>query len=222
MDCERRFQKFLNLSCIEILKPVMVIEKFEYKSEKILEDILKRERNIVDLIAEMKNLVSIAIETGFSAMITQDRKLVERTREMEEEIDIRQYEIETECMLATKDPEEALELTSVIKLSSVLEEISNAIGDLLASLSRGIPVHPKILDGLKNSMGIVNYIEVGKRSKCIGKSIAELSDGVDVIGLKRDSIWTHLPKKTEAIMAGDMVVVSGKADAVAAVCRSMK
>jgi len=189
---------------------VIRIHRSEYQSEDILADMLKKEKNIVDLIVEMKNMVNLAIALGFSALLMQDKKLVKKIHELEEEIDLRQYEIEAECMLASKTPKEALELTSVIRLSSAMEDISNAIKELIDSLSRGIPIHPTILKGLKHSMEIADYKEIGKSSKAVGKTIGEFAqDKVTVIGLKRGDNWLYLPHRDELIKAKDVLIVSG-------------
>jgi uncharacterized protein with PhoU and TrkA domain len=194
---------------------VVRIPKSEYKSEKILEDILEKEKNVVDLIVEMKNMVNLAIALGFSALIMKDEKLVDKIHELEEEIDIRQYEIEAECMLATKSPKDALELTSVLRLSSAMEDISNAIKELIDSLSRGIPIHPTILKGLKDSIEVADYAEIRKNSKSVGKTIEEYTGGVvNVIGLKRNEKWMYLPEKDQTISPGDVVIISGSRKSV--------
>ncbi|MCD6496507.1 MAG: hypothetical protein J7K54_04520 [Candidatus Aenigmarchaeota archaeon] len=189
----------------------MTIPKSEYKSEKILEDILEKDKNVVDLIVEMKNMVNLAIALGFSALIIKDKKIVDKIHELEEEIDVRQYEIEAECMLATKTPKDALELTSVLRLSSAMEDISNAIKELIDSVSRGIPIHPTILRGLKDSVEVADYVEVKKRSKVVGKTLAEFTDGkVSVLGLKRNEKWSYLPDKNDVISPGDVLILSGR------------
>jgi uncharacterized protein with PhoU and TrkA domain len=199
---------------------VVTIPKSEYKSEKILEDILEKEKNVVDLIVEMKNMVNLAIALGFSALLMKDSKLVDKIHELEEEIDIRQYEIEAECMLATKTPKDALELTSVMRLSSAMEDISNAIKELIDSVSRGIPIHPTILKGLKDSIEVADYLEVKKRSKAVGKTIDEFVEGhVNVIGLKRNDKWSYLPEREMTISPGDVLIVSGSRKSVASVVK---
>ncbi len=201
---------------IKNIKVVIQIPKSEYQSEEILEDLLKKGKNVVDLIVEMKNMVNLAIALGFSALLMQDKNLVKKIHELEEEIDLRQYEIEAECMLASKTPKDALELTSVIRLSSAMEDISDAIKELIDSLSRGIPIHPTILKGLKDSMEVADYLEVKKKSKSIGKTLEEFTEGkVEIIGLKRDDKWVYLPSREEVIRQGDVVIISGRRKLVA-------
>ncbi len=195
---------------------VIRIPKSEYQSEQILEDLLKKGKNVVDLIVEMKNMVNLAIALGFSALLMQDKNLVKKIHELEEEIDLRQYEIEAECMLASKTPKDALELTSVIRLSSAMEDISDAIKELIDSLSRGIPIHPTILKGLKDSMEVADYLEIKKSSKTVGKTLEDFTEGKgDIIGLRRDGKWDYLPNREEVIKPGDVLIISGRRRMVA-------
>ena len=195
---------------------VIRIPKSEYQSDEILRDLTKKGKNVVDLIVEMKNMVNLAIALGFSALLMQDKKLVKKIHELEEEIDLRQYEIEAECMLASKTPKDALELTSVIRLSSAMEDISNAIKELIDSLSRGIPIHPTILKGLKDSMEVADYVEIKKSSKAVGKTMEDFTEGkVEVIGLRRDDTWSYLPNREAVIKVGDVIIVSGRRRSVA-------
>jgi len=195
---------------------VIRIPKSEYQSEQILEDLLKKGKNVVDLIVEMKNMVNLAIALGFSALLMQDKNLVKKIHELEEEIDLRQYEIEAECMLASKTPKDALELTSVIRLSSAMEDISDAIKELIDSLSRGIPIHPTILKGLKDSMEVADYLEIKKSSKAVGKTLEDFTEGKgDIIGLRRDDKWDYLPNREEVIKPGDVLIISGRRRMVA-------
>jgi len=129
---------------------------------------------------------------------------------------LRQYEIEAECMLASKTPKDALELTSVIRLSSAMEDISDAIKELIDSLSRGIPIHPTILKGLKDSMEVADYLEIKKSSKTVGKTLEDFTEGKgDIIGLRRDGKWDYLPNREEVIKPGDVLIISGRRRMVA-------
>ncbi len=177
--------------------------------KEILKDILEKRRNVIDLIVEMKDLTGLAIDLGFSALLLQDKKLAEKVKDLEEQITIRQYEIETECMLAASDPEEALGLTSVIRVASVISDILNALRELTDIVMRGIPIHPAISEGFKAAAHTIEYAKASKNSKLIDKNIEQITkNGIDVIGLKRNDVWYYLPKPEEKIKAGDELIIS--------------
>ncbi len=155
----------------------------------------------------MKDLTGLAIDLGFSALLLQDKKLAEKVKDLEEQITIKQYEIETKCMLAASEPEEALGLTSVIRVSSAIGNILNALRELTDIIIRGIPIHPAISEGFKAAAHAIKYVKVGK--SLVNKNIKEITkDGIDVIGLKRNDVWSYLPSPEEKIKSGDELIVS--------------
>lgn len=181
-----------------------------HKKKEIIEDILDKRRNVIDLIVEMKNLSGLAIDLGFSALLLQDKKLAEKVEQLADEMDTKQYEIQTECMLAASNPEEALGLTSVIRVASAVADISNAVNSLTDIILRGIPIHPTVSEALKTAASNVDYVKINKKSELNGKSIEEIvKHGVDILGLKRDDVWSYQPKTEERVKAEDMLIISG-------------
>ena len=193
-----------------------------HKKKEILDDILKKKRNI-DLIVEMKNLSGLATDLGFSALLLQDRKLAEKVKELQEEMDTKQYEIETECMLVAKNPEEALGLTSVMRVASAVAGFSGAVGELVDSVLRGIPPHPTVREALKSATDTIDQITVSRSSKIAGKTIEDVTKNlVDVVGLKREDSWIYQPKSDERVRAEDVLVLSGSKRKINEVTKDMR
>ena len=181
-----------------------------HKKKEIIEDILGKRRNVIDLIVEMKNLSGLAIDLGFSALLLQDKKLAEKVKQLAGEMDTKQYEIQTECMLAASNPQEALGLTSVIRVASAVADISNAVNSLTDIILRGIPIHPTVSEALKTAAMNVDYIKVKKKTEIDGKSIEEIIKyGIEILGLKREDVWSYQPKMEERVRAEDMLIISG-------------
>lgn len=177
--------------------------------KEILKDILEKRRNVIDLIVEIKDLAGLAIDLGFSALLLQDKKLAEKVKDLEEQMTIKQYEIETECMLAASEPEEALGLTSVIRVASAIGDILNALRELTDIIIRGIPIHPAISEGFKAAAHAIEYVKITKNSKLAGKNIEHATkEGADVIGLRRNDTWSYLPAPEEKIKTGDELIIS--------------
>lgn len=183
------------------------------KKREILKELVNSDKSIIDLIVEMKDLASLAIDLGFSALLLQDKKLAEKTVELEEEMDLRQYQIQAKCMMAASSPKESIGLVSVLRMASAVEDISNAVKELTDIILKGIPPHPIIAEALKSASRGVDYIKVRKDSKIVGKTMKEVTAGkATVIGLKRNEVWEYLPKVETRIEGGDTVVVSGKTE----------
>lgn len=194
-----------------------------HKKSEILKDVLEKRRNVIDLIVEMKNLAGLAIDLGFSALLLQDKKLAEKITELKEQMDIKQYEIETECMLAASNVEQALGLTSVMRVSSAVADISDAVNEIIDSILRGIPPHPTIKEALKAAADTIDYVNIKKDSKMVGKTLDEATKGlVDVIGLKREEVWSYQPGGDERIKAKDTLIISGGKRRVGEVIKELK
>jgi uncharacterized protein with PhoU and TrkA domain len=181
-----------------------------HKKKEIMKDILENRSNVIDLIVEMKNLSGLAIDLGFSALLLQDKKLAEKVKQLAEEMDIKQYEIQTECMLAASNPQEALGLTSVIRVASAVADISNAVNSLTDIILRGMPLHPTVSEALKTAASNVDYIKINKRSQINNRPLEEIiKHGVDILGLKRNDLWSYQPKMEEKIRSEDMLIITG-------------
>lgn len=181
-----------------------------FKKKEILKDVIEGRRNVIDLIVEMKDLAGLAVDLGFSALLLQDKKLAEKITELKEEMDMKQYEIEIECMLAASNIEQALGLTSVMRVASAVAAISDAVNEIVDGVLRGIPPHPTIKEALKAAAKTIDYVNIKKDSKTVGKTIQEVTKGlVDVIGLKREDVWSYQPGGDERIKAKDVLIISG-------------
>jgi uncharacterized protein with PhoU and TrkA domain len=177
--------------------------------KEIMKDLVGKKRNVIDLIIEMKDLTGLAIDLGFSALLLQDKKLAEKVKELEEQITIKQYEIETKCMLAASEPEEALGLTSVIRVAAAIGDIVNALRELTDVITRGIPIHPAISEGFKAAAHAIEHVRVGRNPKFVNKEIKDvIKDGADIIGLRRNDVWSYLPSPEEKVRAGDELIIS--------------
>lgn len=181
-----------------------------FKKKEIIRDVIEKRRNVIDLIVEMKDLAGLAVDLGFSALLLQDKKLAEKILELREQMEIKQYEIEMECMLAASNVEQALGLTSVMRVASAVSDISDAVNEITDGVLRGIPPHPTIKEALKAAAKTIDYVNIRKGSKTAGKTINEVTkELVDVIGLKRDDVWSYQPGGEERIKAKDILIISG-------------
>ena len=57
---------------------------------------------------------------------------------------------------------------------------------------------------------LVDYVNIRKDSKTVGKTTQDVTKGlVDVIGLKREDVWSYQPGGDERIKAKDVLIISG-------------
>ncbi len=88
---------------------------------------------------------------------------------------------------------------------------------------QGIKPHPIIAEALRSAAETVDYINVGKKNRIVGKSIKEITKGnISVIGLKRYDNWIHQPDGTTRIEPNDVLIFSGKKSNVHSVIKEIK
>lgn len=190
----------------------MAIDEKDEKNieKKIKKSILDDDTNIIDLTVEMKDLAALIVDLGFSALLLQDRKLAEKIRKLEEDMNLKLYKMQVLCMLAANNKQDALGLVPVIKMAEAAESVTNSIRELTDTILQGIKPHPIIREALKAASETVDYINVGKKS-IVGKTLKEITKGnINVIGLKRDDNWVHQPDRSTKIQSNDILIFSGK------------
>jgi len=176
----------------------------------IYSEVLNKRKSVIDLITEMKSLSGLAIDLGFTALLMQDRKLAARVKELAQEMKVKEYQIQVECMLAAENPKDALSLTSVVNVASAVMTIMEGVNLLLSGIYTGMPLHPAISDALKKAANDINYMAVSKSSGINGKTLEEIMGlGVDILAMKRSDVWTYQPLMKERLQPDDIIVVSG-------------
>jgi len=189
----------------------------------IKKSILDDDTNIIDLMVEMKNLAGLVVDLGFSAMLLQDRKLAERIKKLEEDMNLKLYKLETLCMLAANNKKDALGLVPVIKMAAAAEVISNGISELTDTILQGIKPHPIIGEALKSATETVDYFNVPKKSAIVGKRVKEIMRGsITIIGLKRNDNWIHQPEVTTVIEPNDTLIFSGRKSQLSVLLKEIK
>ncbi|HDD45854.1 MAG TPA: hypothetical protein ENG42_00110 [Candidatus Aenigmarchaeota archaeon] len=180
----------------------------------IVEDLLERRKNVVDILKEMKALALVSIYTAFAALLTEDKELAKRVIKMSNELDVLQYQLEIEAMLAASNPRGAINLTGILRVGSGIEDISNSVKELVDPVLRDIPVEKSIVDAFRE-LGIIKILDTRKIRDIVGKKVKEIEQmGARVIGIKFKGEWLYPIDLDEKIREGCIVVVSGNKNAL--------
>jgi uncharacterized protein with PhoU and TrkA domain len=195
----------------------MVEEDIEL--DEIAEDALQKKRNVKDILVEMKDTSELMIDLAYSALLTNSTDIAEEVEELEELMDNLQYEIGILCMLAARTPEEAADLSGILHVASAAEKVSDAAGDIVDVVLRGVGDHPIYKSLLDEAEEQVVKVSVKTESKLAGKTLGEYrlltETGCFVRAIKRDGRWIYNPKKNTTVKVGDMLVVIGNRVSVA-------
>ncbi len=174
----------------------------------IIKEIGKKDLNVLTIIKKMKDLSSLALDLSFAAVTTGDKGLAKKAKELEEEIDILQYQLEIEVMLATRNMDQAKNFVAINRIASAMEDLSDTTEELVDAIIRGFPVDPSVSDVLKEEMQIKVY-KVSK-GRFMGKTISQIKDKYEVIGLKKAGEWYYMPKEDFLLESGDTVLLRKK------------
>ena len=175
----------------------------------IIKEILERKKNVVKILKEMNALTLVSIYTAFAALLTEDKELAKKVVKMSEELDVLQYQLEVETMLAASNPKEAIRFTGILRVGSGIEDISNSVREIIDPVLRDIPVEKSIVDAFRE-LGVVKIIDTTKSKNIVGKSVKELEEmGVRIIGIKENGEWLYPIEPEHRIKSKSTVVISG-------------
>ena len=185
--------------------------------QEILEEV--KTRNVKDLLVEMKNLSELIIDLAYSAVLYDNEELADDVVELEEHINKLKYEVEIMSMLAARTPEDAAQLTGILRVASAAEEISNAAREVADTVIRDVELHPALKDAIKESQETIIRLKVDTGSQMVGKSLEDLKleteTGMHVIAMKRTGgEWIPHVKKKTVVEEGDMLIAIGPMEGV--------
>jgi uncharacterized protein with PhoU and TrkA domain len=176
----------------------------ENKSEPLsLREILKKMREVSELM----------IDIAYSAILFQDKDLAEELLDLEKYIDHLTYKLWEVSAIAIRDPEEAEKMAAIIKVGSVVDEISNALADVVPIIERGLELHPLIGSVLEKVRHKHGRARIFKDSILVGWKLGslklEIKLGLDIIAIKRMDEWIIKPSDEEILRVNDCVIVEG-------------
>ncbi len=167
-----------------------------------------------DLLSEMKNLSELMIDLAYSAALFNDKELADVVLDLEQRIDTLAYLLDIDIMVAARgDPRDAEALIGVSTVAAATDKISDAAADIAGIVTHGIGVHPIVSSVFEKVEERLVKAAVKQDSAIVGNRIGKLDlaarMGVDIIAIHRAKEWIINPKKTEKIVAGDILITRG-------------
>ncbi|AFK21902.1 potassium channel family protein [Pyrococcus sp. ST04] len=178
------------------------IEEFKYEPKSVKE-----------IFIEMKNTVELMIDLAYASILFGDKEIAEEVLELEERIDLLNYQLMTHTVLAARNVKEAEQATTILQMANAIEDISNAAGDLAKMVLEGVELHPIIKETILEGEEIIGRIVVTPESVLVGRTLGELelatNTGVWIIAVRRGKRWIFGPDKDFKIRAGDILIGRG-------------
>lgn len=184
--------------------------------EEILEEV--KSRNVKDLLVEMKDKAELMIDLAYSAILYDNEELADDVFELEEDLNTLKYEVDIMTMVAARTPEEAAQLTAILRVAQASEEISNSAKELADVVKRDVELHPVLRNAIKEADETIVRMTIGPKSEIGGKSLKELQlatqTGMQVFALKQGKAWANKVGKKTVINGGDVIIARGPKEGV--------
>ncbi|AEC51664.1 hypothetical protein PNA2_0748 [Pyrococcus sp. NA2] len=178
------------------------VEEFRYEPKSVKE-----------IFIEMKNTVELMVDLAYASLLFGDKEIAEEVLELEERIDLLNYQLMVHSILAARNVKEAEQVVTILQIANSIEDISNAAGDLAKMVLEGIELHPIIKETILEGEEIIGRIIVSPESVLVGKTLGEVdlatNTGVWIIAVRRGKRWIIGPGREFKIRSGDILIGRG-------------
>ncbi|BAA29308.1 potassium channel family protein [Pyrococcus horikoshii] len=178
------------------------VEEFKYEPKSVKE-----------IFIEMKDTVELMVDLAYASLLFGDKEIAEEVLELEERIDLLNYQLMMHSVLAARNVKEAEQVITILQIANAIEDISNAAGDLAKMVLEGVELHPVIKETILEGEEIIGKIQVYPESVIVGKTLGELdlatNTGVWIIAVRRGKRWIFGPNENFKIRAGDVLIGRG-------------
>ncbi|MEM2956691.1 MAG: potassium channel family protein [Candidatus Freyarchaeota archaeon] len=176
------------------------------------EEIEYKPLSVRELLTEMKDISELMIDLAYSAILFNDSELVEEVLELEERIDSLSYLLLMNAALAVRDKNDAEQIVGIMKVASATDKISDAAGDIAATILRGADPRLVISAFVKAEERLAR-VKISENSSMVNKTLDMLGRvdrvGVDIIALRRGKRLIINPDEKFMLKPGDVVIARG-------------
>lgn len=164
--------------------------------------------SVRELLTEMKDCSELMVDLAYACVIFDDDEIAEEVRELEERMDLMNYEIRKRAMMAARSEEDAEQLSSILQVASAAEKISNSAGDMVSLLEAQGELRPFLPILLERSEEKIRRIrEPGLSGKKLETVIEDT--GLRVIAIRRGRKWITGPEEDAGLKRDDILLAKG-------------
>ena len=170
--------------------------------------------SVREVLEQIKDNTGLMLDLAYYAFISSDKDIAEVVLQLEKDVDYLSNLLLMSASLAVRDPKDAEEMLSLIKIALASDKISNAAADIANLPLIGITPDPAIKEALNETDEVVKGVRVEKGSPLIGKKVGDIKPGIDVIALKTDRVIVVNPDDEEKIGEGTYLIVRGQREVI--------
>jgi uncharacterized protein with PhoU and TrkA domain len=169
--------------------------------------------SVREALTEMKDISEVMIDLAYSAALFNSDELAEEVLELEERVDVLDYIIDMNTMLAARDAEDAEHLTAVTTVAAATNKISDAAADIAAIVLKDIRIHPFVRQAFEQVEERLARAIIKPDSILVNKKLGDLElaakIGVDIIAIRRNKEWMIDPEEKVRLQKGDVLIARG-------------
>ena len=177
-----------------------------------------RRRTVKELLSAGKDATELMLDLAFASVFLNEEKLAREVLRLEDRMDEAVRELRIMCMLATRSPEDAEQLSGVLALVNAMEAIADASEDIARVTLANLGVPAALRDDLRYADEVTARVKIRKGSEMIGATLRDLAlparTGMWVIAIRREVAYEHGPSADTSLVRGDVLFMQGPAEGV--------
>jgi uncharacterized protein with PhoU and TrkA domain len=194
----------------------MIKWRFQRKKKKEFEEIEYTPTSVKNLLTEMKDISELIVDLAYSAVIFDCADMGKEVEDLEIKMDKLLYQIRLAAMLASRSVEDAEQLSGILQVASMAENMSNAAGDIVKLLDLNLEARLILPMVLRKGDEKIRHVFVDKASTIINHRVGELKieseTGTRIIAINRGGRWTYGVERDFKLKANDRLIVRGVED----------
>ncbi len=176
---------------------------------------------VKNLLVAMKDRSELVVDLAYSALLHNSEPLAEEVLALESEMDIRQLQTRMNMLMAARNTRDAEQLAPVLGMVGAAEKITEAAGDIADVVLGEDDLPLAVRAALPDAVEVLARAELVAGSRYADRTLAGIDlateTGVRVIAIRRAGEWLLDPGRDTRLVAGDVVLLRGPADPLAAV-----
>ncbi|MGH2706036.1 MAG: potassium channel family protein [Actinomycetota bacterium] len=179
-----------------------------------------RPRTLKAMLAEAKDTSELMLDLAYAGLFYGDRELSGEVLELEEELNRLVHQMREVCLLASRSPQDAAGLASLLQLIASIEVMGNQAVDIAKIVLEAIGIPRELREDLARAEELTDRVTIAEGSALDGGSVrdAELAvHGARLLAIRRGPRWRFDPEDDEVLAAGDVLVVRGMEEGLPAI-----
>ncbi len=194
----------------------MIKWHFSKKKKKEFEEIEYTPTSVKELLTEMKDISEVIVDLAYSAVIFDCEDMGKEVEDLEIKMDKLLYQIRLAAMLATRTVDDAEQLSGILQVASMAENISNAAGDIVKLLDLDLEARLILPMVLRKGDEKIKHVFVEKGSTIVSRRIGELGveaeTGARIIAVNRGKRWFYDVDEKFKFKENDRLIIRGVED----------